>query len=270
MKTKLSERLAYVITLLIAAVYFAWWGINYWAGNPDSTSLEWYSDTYWIVAAVGVACGLFAAKQWGGVKSIFGRSLTFFTLGLAAQTFGQLTYSYFAIVQGVEAPYPSVGDIGYFGSILCYIIGILLLSRAIGVRFKTAPRHEKVTVIAIPTLLLLSSYAFFLQHYTFGEAALTTFLDFAYPLGQALYISLALLAYILSRKWLGGRMKNKILLLLFALFVQYLADFLFLYRISREQWYAGDVSDLMYQTAYLFMTLALLQIGSVARKLRAK
>lgn len=271
MNTKVSEKTAYYATLLIAVVYFAWWGINYFLASPGDKSLEWYSDSYWLVAVVGVICGLLVAKQWGGLKSVFGRALLLFTFGLAAQLFGQVTYSYYALVKHIEAPYPSIGDIGFFGSILFYTAGVFVLSKAIGVRFKAAPAHEKLVAIAIPAVLLLSSWALFLKDYEFeGMPALTIFLDFGYPLGQATYISLALLAYILSRRSLGGTMKNKVLLILFALFVQYVADFLFLYRFSREQWYAGDVSDLLYQAAYLFMTLALLQIGSVARKLRAK
>lgn len=268
METKAKEKLAYYAASLIAAIYFVWWGANYFFGSKGSTSFEWYSDSYWLVAVVGAVCGLFVARQWGGFKSVFGRALLLFTLGLCAQIFGQLTYSYFALVKGVDAPYPSIGDIGFFSSILFYIWGVLLLSKAVGARFASAAPHQKGVAILIPLAILGASYALFLKDYEFGGGALATLLDFGYPLGQASYLSLALLAYILSLKSLGGKMKNKVLLILFALFIQYVADFLFLFRFSREQWYAGDVSDLMYQVAYLLMTIALIQIGSVARQLR--
>lgn len=270
MKTNIKEKLAYSWAFVLAGGFLAWWLFNYFVADPSNTrSSELYSDTYWVVGVIGIVCGLFAAKEWGGFKSIFGRSLMLFSLGLAAQVFGQITYSYYALVEHVEAPYPSIGDIGFFGSIILYIVAVLLLLKAVGVKFRTAPASSKLIAAAIPAALLIASYTALLKGYEFSGDKLITVLDFGYPLGQAFYISLALLAYILSLKSLGGRMKNKILLLIFALTVQYAADFLFLYRLSNDHWYPGDISDMVYQLAYLFMTLAMLQIGGVARSLRA-
>ena len=265
-----KEKTAYTLTIIVALLFASWWLFNFIWASPGDKSLELYSDTYWVTALVGSVIGFIAAKQWGGWKSIFGKSLCFFSLGMLAQVAGQLTYSYFAIVKGVETPYPSVGDIGFFGSIIFYILGIIFLSKAIGAHFNKASKGQKVIAVLIPLLILVGSYAIFLRSYEFSGDPLVTFLDFGYPLGQALYLSLALLAYILSFRLLGGTMKNKILLLLFALAVQYSADFNYLYRVNHEQWYAGDINDFQYQTAYLLMTLALLSIGAVVTKLRAK
>jgi hypothetical protein len=266
--TDKEEKIAYFVTFLLAAIYFSWWVINFTVGHPGDRSHELYSDSYWIVALIGTVYGFFVSKQWGGAKSVFGRALLLFTLGLFAQVFGQVTYSYFALFRGIQASYPSIGDIGYFGSVVLYIVGVLILSKAVGARFKSASIYQKVVAVVAPLALLTLSYAIFLRGYQFTGHPVTTFLDFGYPLGQASYISLALLTYILSVKLLGGKMKNKVLLLLAALLIQYIADFSFLYRDSHNQWYAGDASDLAYQIAYLFMTIALLRIGGVARKLK--
>lgn len=270
MNTYRSEKVAYIITFALAGLYSSWWLINFFFGQPGDLSHEIYSDTYWIVALVGVLYGYSVAKLWGGHKSILGKALILFTLGLLGQVVGQIIYSYFALVKHIDAPYPSLGDVGFFGSVLLYIVAVLMLSKALGIHFRSGGKTQRVISIAAPLALLVGSYAIFLRDYQFDGSWLVTFFDFGYPLGQAVYISLALFMFVLSARLLGGKMKNKILLLLLALSVQYIADFTFLYRFSKDLWYAGGVNDLTYQIAYLLMTIALLQIGSVSRKLQSK
>ena len=270
MKTRIREKTAYLIVFLLSIVFFGWFAFNFYTLEPGDRSLELYSDSYWIIGLVGALYGLSVSKAWGGLKSLFGKSLFFFSLGLFAQVFGQITYTYFALVKGVEAPYPSVGDIGFFGSILFYLGGLLYLKRALGTKFILATTTKKIISIVLPLLILAGSYFVFLRDYESSGATIATFLDFGYPLGQAFYISVAVLIYLMSFKALGGIMKNKILLLILALVLQYVADFMFLYRFSKDEWYTGGFNDFMYQLAYLVMTIALLRIGSTARKLMVK
>jgi hypothetical protein len=55
-------------------------------------------------------------------------------------------------------------------------------------------------------------------------------------------------------------MKNSILGILFALFIQYIADFIFLYRYSHNLWLRPtDYGDILYLLAYAAMGIALLQ-----------
>jgi hypothetical protein len=275
---KIKEKLSYIVVFLLSLSFFGWWLYNFFVFEPGDRSLELYSDTYWLVALLGVLLGFRVARLWGGFKSIFGRALYLFSLGLLAQVFGQVTYSYYALVKGVEAPYPSFGDIGYFGSVILYIAAILTLSGAIGAKFKYANLFQKTVSVLAPLTLLAGSYFIFLKGYercfeddetleVICASPVQTFLDFGYPLGQAFYVALALLAFVLSFRFLGGTMKYKILLILFALLIQYLADFTYLYQFSKETLYTGGVSDLLYQVAYLLMTIALLRTGSAARQL---
>jgi hypothetical protein len=190
-----------------------------------------------------------------------GRSILAFSVGLLLQSFGQSVYAYYALFGGVEVPYPSLGDVGFFGSIPCYIYGTYLLGRVTGVRVSMKRYTEKLSAIILPLVLLLSSYAMFLRGYDFSEVSLLTgVLDFGYPLGQALYVSLAILILILSKKSLGGLMKKPLQFLLLALFVQYAADYMFLYQISRDTWFAGGMNDVVYLLAYFIMTIALIRI----------
>jgi hypothetical protein len=263
-------RFFYVLSTAVFLFYASWWVVNQIKFSPEDSANALFSDTYWVLPLIGALIGLWASKKWGGVKSLFGRSIFFFALGLFAQVFGQVVYTYYAQVQHIEAPYPSIGDIGFFGSIPLYAIAITMLAKTVGARFWRASAGRKAIALSLVIILLAMSYTVFLKEYEMDwSSPLTVLLDFGYPLGQAIYVSLALLAYILSRGLLGGIMKNKILLLLAAFVIQYTADYSFLYRFNRDQWYAGDFSDFIYLCAYFLMTVALLKLVSVANGLKA-
>lgn len=264
-KTKIFSWLAG----LMFAVFTVWWILLRLDAVPEILSGDNFSDSYGVLALVGGVAGLAIARQWGGIRSYMGRAVLAFTAGLLAQAFGQIIYSYYFWFLGQEAPYPSWGDVGYFGSVLLYIYGTYCLLKVSGARLTMGLFRNKLAAFVLPALLLVSSYYIFLKDYEVDwSAPLVTFLDFGYPLGQAFYISLALLTYMLSRKILGGIMRRRVLLLVAALVVQYTADFMFLYRFNRDQWYAGGPSDYTYLLAYFLMTMALLSIGKASREIR--
>jgi len=88
-------------------------------------------------------------------------------------------------------------------------------------------------------------------------------------LGDASYISLAIISYLLSRKMLGGIMRKGILVLIFALVLQYVADFTFLYQSSRGTYLSGKFDDLFYLIAYFVTTSAMIKFYYTYQSLRA-
>ncbi len=92
-------------------------------------------------------------------------------------------------------------------------------------------------------------------------------LDFGYPLGEAIYISIAMLTYSLSRDILGGVMRSKILFLIVAFVMQYIAEFNFLVQSSNGTWVNGGYGDYLYFLAYFTMALGLIQLKNVFSKL---
>lgn len=261
----LSVKISYFLTGGVFLSLLVWWAYNHIALTTDHSSNALLADTQWVLALVGGVIGIWAAQKWGGIKSVFGKSIFLLSVGLLAQVFGQVVYTYYARVQRIEAPYPSIGDIGFFGSVVFYIAAVYLLAKTAGASIKHTNTVKKVISILLPAILLSASYIVFLKDYEVDwSAPLVVLLDFGYPLGQAVFVSMALLTYFLSRGLLGGIMKTRILLLLAALVVQYAADYSFLYMFSRETWYPGGVSDLIYIVAYLLMGIALIQLASVA------
>lgn len=230
----------------------------------ESTNLKIWASSYQIIAAFGGIVGLFVSSMWGGHKSLVGRSLLYFSLGLLLQVFGQSVDSYYNIFQNQAIPYPSFGDIGFMGSVFAYIAGAYTIMKSVGLKFSIRSIKGKVIGIFVPVVILTISYFFFLKGYQFDWTnPLKVLLDFGYPFGQALYLALALVAFLISQNYLGGIMRKPILFLLSALVFQYASDFMFLYQANAGTWYAGGINDYMYCISYLLMTLSLISTAHV-------
>jgi hypothetical protein len=278
MRKHLQNKSHFVFLTALYAFFFLWWiliqltppNLVLVEGITHDTLLQWFGSLYFVVALTGGIFGLVNANKWGGWKSLLGKALILFSLGLLAQVFGQIAYSYYIYVLNMEVPYPSIGDIGYFGSIPLYIYGTVLLAKASGVHIGIKSMQNKIQAVVIPLVLLIFCYLLFLQHYQFDwSSPLVIFLDFGYPMGQAIYISLAILVYLLSRNILGGMMKKGISYIIVALFAQYSADYLFLYQVSRNMWNVEGINEVLYLTAYYLMALSLLKFGDIYKSVRS-
>jgi hypothetical protein len=264
-----SERNLYLTALVIFLAISAWGFFLHGSGTASEYDLKVWASAYQIIALFGGIVGLIVSKKWGGMKSLIGKAVFYFSIGLLLQVFGQSVNSYYNIFQSQDIPYPSLGDIGFMGSVFAYITGAYVLIKACGLRFSLRSIRGKIFVIGLPLVILCASYLFFLRGYEFDLTnKLKIALDFGYPLGQALYLALALGAFAVSSKFLGGIMKQPIFFLIIALVCQYISDFMFLYQANAGTWYAGGVNDYMYFVSYFLMTLALITMGSVFKKIK--
>jgi hypothetical protein len=256
------DRVAHTIVFLFIGLAL-WWLFLQWLGLDSPSG---YRDLVWgacyqLVALFGGLAGVIICRSWGSFKSVLGRAMLSFSLGLLLQSFGQSAFSFYNLVLEIDVPYPSVADIGFFGSIPFYIYGILLLAKLSGVRVSLRSYLHQMQAIFIPIAMLVFSYLFFLRGYEFDwSEPLKILLDFGYPLGQVVYVSIAILTYVLSKKVLGGIMRPRVLFLLLALVIQYIADYNFLFQALNGTWQNGGYGDFIYLLAYLFMALGLLQL----------
>ena len=258
------------LVVVFFVILSVWWITIFLRGLKEGNENNLFTVIYPWVSLVGALWGFNISRHWGGLKSLIGKTIFFLALGLLAQFFGQAAYTYYIYGLGIEVPYPSVGDIGYFGSVVCYIVAVVYLLRAVGARFSLRSYIGVAQAIILPLILLIFSYAIFLREYMFDWShPLKVLLDFGYPLGQALYVSIAILAYLLSRKYLGGLMRGPILFLIFALVVQYFCDYMFLYKVNQSSWYVGGTNDYLYLFSYVVMTLALGNMGSILDHIRS-
>lgn len=247
-----------IFTTVVFLGFLAWWISFQHIVHNQSLVTQWFSGTYGVVALIGGLIGLYAARKWGGFKTVLGKALIFFSLGLLAQEAGQLIYAYYVDVSHIDIPYPSWGDVAYFGSVILYIIGAIYLTKLSGAKFSLKETKYKAIAVIVPVVLVSVSYYVLLRGHEYDTSHLpTVFLDFGYPMGQAVYISIALTAYLLSRKLLGGVMKAGILFIIGALCLQYIADFNFIYETNRGTGLWGGRGDLLYLIAYFAMAIAL-------------
>src|SRR5579872_6655593 len=182
LKNEITAKIAVAIFLIFA---LSWLYLQLFV---DKSNLDYqiWGSLYGLLALWGAICGLFLSKKWGGFKSVTGKAIIFFSLGLFAQEFGQLVYSYYTYFAKIAIPYPSLGDVGYFGSIPLYILAVFYLGRAAGVTIKLQSIKHQLFAILIPALMLAFGYWMFLRDYKFDFShPLTVFLDFGYPLGEA-------------------------------------------------------------------------------------
>lgn len=259
------------VVFALFGVLAIWWLIlNPLSTDPSLDHMKYiWGSSYQLIAIWGGVLGIFISQSYGGIKSLLGKSILFFSLGLLFQAFGQSVYSYYNLFANIQAPYPSLGDIGFFGSIIMYIIGALALAKVSGVTFSLKSSTQKIQAFLIPIVMLALSYYLFLKDYTFDFTdKLKIFLDFGYPLGQAFYVAIAILALIFSRKVLGGMMKRPILLFLFSLVLQYICDFNFLFQANNGTWYVGGYGDFLYMASYLLMSLSIIKIGYTLKNIR--
>ena len=239
--------------------------------HNQGLSVQRFGYTYGLMALVGAIIGFITARQWGGFRTVLGKALMFFALGLFAQEAGQLIFTYYNYVSKIQIPYPSWGDVAYFGSTLSYICGGVFLAKAAGVKFSLKTNRYKIIAILVPAILLAISYWVFLHNHQYDwHKPLTVFLDLGYPIGDATYISLAITAYLLSRKLLGGIMRAGIIVVMLALFLQYISDFTFLYQSNRGTYLGGQFDDLFYFISYFVMTAAMIKFYMTYSELRSR
>jgi hypothetical protein len=267
---KQKNKLQIPITLIFLG-FVIWWLSFQHVVSKQGLSAQWFEGTYGIMALIGSIIGFFASRKWGGLKTVLGKSLALFSLSLLAQEAGQLIYQYYIYKDKIAIPYPSLGDVAYFGSVLLYICAAIFLAKAVGVKISLKKSgYYKAIAIVLPLLLLAGSYTILLHNHQYDTSKpLTVFLDAGYPIGEACYISIAIVAYLLSRKLLGGIMKSGIILIMLALFIQYVADFTFVFQSNRQTYVPGKYDDLFYFIAYFAMTTALIRFHTIYSRLRS-
>lgn len=270
-----NEKINYIWLKLVFVLFIiitTWW-LYLTIKNPssDDPRLLW-AASYGVVALIGGIYGLFTAKYWGFLKSSLGRTILFLSLALLFAEFGQLVFSYYNVFKKVDIPYPSIADIGFFGNMLFYIFAGISLMQVLSVKLLISRKKIKLFIgILLPIILLVTSYLLFLKGYSTQDVSnLQIFLDFGYPLGDAVYVSLALVTLLSAATYMGGKLKKPLILILIALLVQYSADFNFLYQNSHSTWVNGHYGDYLYFFAYTVMFVSLILLSITFKKISSR
>jgi len=242
--------------LIIIAVTILLFG--YWAALA-LTHTKFELINYWweaALSAVFIMYGIFGfmvAKHWSWLKSGVGSGIFFIAFGLIMWGIAQAGWTYFVIKDPAQQNPPSyVLDVLYFTSIPLWFYGMYKLSKATGAKYGLRSIGAKIAVVVLIILMCAVSYYFLVDVARGGTAYFhknsfwNIFFDLGYAVGDVINLTFALAIFGLSWKYLGGRFKKPILLILLGFALIYLADFLYSYYDGKGLYYNGQWTDLLY------------------------
>lgn len=246
----------------------------FWIGINVSDIENLPINKFW---GIGINCiplfggifGLFTAQHWGGLKSAVGKGVVYLSLGLLSWSIGNWIWSYYNFFLNSEIPYPSLADVGYLVAIPLWVIGTVNLAKATGVQYSLKNKMGQLYLFILPIITLAISYYLLITVardglITSGGGFLKIFFDFAYPLGDLIIVTIALLMYGLSLKYLGGRFKWPVVITLFGFILMFLADFSFSYTTTIETYFNGSYPDLLFSLALFVISFGLASFDTKA------
>lgn len=235
----------------------------FWAGMYTSGLKNLEVNKFWgiginFIPLFGGIFGLFTARHWGGFKSAVGKAIIYLSLGLISWSLGNWIWSYYNFFLNSEVPYPSLADLGYIIAVPLWMMGAFHLSKATGLKYGLKHKMGQLYLIILPIISFIASYYLLVTvarggSITSGEGFLKIFFDFAYPVGDIIIVTIALLVYGLSLKYLGGKFKWPAIITLFGFVLMFLADFSFSYTTTLETYYDGHPNNLLFITALFTM-----------------
>lgn len=241
------------------AFLLVFWIILFHSGYTTSFWNYFYSFSFSLVPLIGGLFSMFSARAWGMLRSAIGRSVFFIAAGLFTWGVGSMIWSYYNFFHAIVVPYPSLADVGFILSLPFWILGIANLSKATGARFGLRRIRGRMILIVIPIIVMILSYYLLV---VVGRGGILTesfdnylklFFDLAYPFGDVVILTFALVIFGLSLNFLGGRYRPSILAIILGFVAMYLADFVFSYTTTTETFYNGNWGDLIFTIALFFI-----------------
>ena len=250
-------------------VFFIFWWVAIQLGNFDSQK-DYFTDAYWIIPILGGALGLFLSKNWGGLKSMMGKTFAFYSFALFSEGLGLLIYSLYFRISGKELAYPSVGDFIFLVGVLSFSLGAWWALRVTTPTRKQLIKpwwHFLVALVALSVVFYFVWHGFLYEGINDDRGGLTVAFNVLYPTTQLIYLALCLLSILKVRKASGGRFFKPAFTLLLGMFLLYTADYLFLRQSYEETWVAAGTSDILYIVSYTVIIQSLVYFDSVREKL---
>ena len=226
---------------------------------------------YGLLPLTGGMLAMIGYQRWGGLSTILGKAILLCGFGLFLSGAGQMVWVYHNIFLGIQTPYPSIADLFYLPSVIFFTLGVLYLSKTTGARFGLKAEYGKVYAVFAPLAALFITYNVIVLIGNGGELvekgsdALKTILDIAYPLGDAICLSVVAVVAGLSFKYLGGIYKYDVIFMLAGLGALFIANSVFSYTTTIGSYYNGSIGDLLSAVAAFLLTCGILGFNKIKR-----
>lgn len=252
------------------------WAYLFQQGIKEGFYNYFYSFVFGLIPFFGGILALISSKEWGGLKSAVGKGVFFVGLGLFLWGMGENIWSYYNFFLNEAAPYPSWADLGFGPSIFFYCLGAFYLSKATGAKYSWRNHLVKIAAVIVSAIILVFSYQLLVVQarqttlsglFNLEGGVLKLILDFLYPFGGFIGLLLSIIISGLSFKYLGGRYKYDIYILMAGLAVMFIGDYTFSYTTTVGTYYNANIGDLVLATGTFLMTFGIIGFHQAKEKL---
>jgi signal transduction histidine kinase/CheY-like chemotaxis protein len=244
-----------LLALLFILIAFSEW--LFWLGRTFERTPWWISLLFLVFAIAAAAkCFQTRARLTGSEQ----RAWTFFALGSLGYGVAEITWAAYDLLFGITVPSPSVADIGYFASPICYIIGIWHYRARASSIDDNFVRIGNLGIILSATLFVyLFMYAEFLRTAMSASSAFVTVayavVDLSAPLFGLIVISL--------HAW--GRQHRVLLLILLGLCCTASTDFTYISALMGTGYQSASLMNGLYLLSPSFIIWAAFEQDQLAK-----
>lgn len=220
------------------------------------------------LVAIPVFGGLIGLKrfaEWGKFKSVIGRAVFWLSTGMLLWGIAIAIWTYFLSVE-VLLPYPSIADYVFVFSSISHIVGLVFLSRVVGVSQGLRTFNGKMVALFVTFVLVSFSYyvIVIVAHNNVlvlpTDTVIQSFFNYAYTIASLIDITIIGAIYFVSRKYLGGTFKIPVLTLLVGFLIHFFAIFFFVKTISSGAYFNGNIADILFTIAVFLESLGLVSL----------
>lgn len=257
------------VCALFFAILVLFWLVLRFTGIENMFWGNLYVFLYGLIPLVGGLAAIRGYKTWGGLSTVLGKAVFFIAFGLFFWGIGETIWSYYNFFLNVEIPYPSVADLFFAPSVFLYNAGVIWLSMTTGSRFALRSIGGKIFSMLAPIVIFAITYYLIVivahsgEIFSDSRSLLKSILDVAYPLGDAVALSVSVVVAGLSFKYLGGSYKYDVVAILLGLMAMFIADTVLSYTSSLGTAYSGDLGDLLFTIAVFLLTFGLLGFNKI-------
>src|SRR3989344_1295996 len=241
----------FLVTLFaLGGIVLAWW-IYLQSFSTHQTTLNFlFNGGYGLLYLLGAVVGLRGAFKFSLDKAE-GKGFLFLGLSLLFYAIGQYIWLYYNLVLLVDSPFPSLADIPFTLFYPFAAFGLWELLKTFESVVSPRMIWEGVAILALSAGLTF--FVFNKPDLSPNTSLIERFFNIAYPLGDTLLITLALV----SLRIYVGKIYAGFRILIVGLTIETVADFIFLSRSGSGTYWNGDLSDLLYSVGAFLITLGL-------------